>query len=234
MRGADLHINLNLCIARMKLLIIDDERELTDALSSRLRNMGYAVDTAYGGLEGVRLASVSRYDLIILDLNLPDMGGEAVCHELRKHSYVPPILMLSVVSDAFSKARLLDAGADDYLAKPFLFDELHARMRALVRRPGNVALDTLVAGDVVIDVISKSVRRGARHLELTAKEFAILEYLMRRVGCVVPKSELVEHIWNSRTNPLSQSAEMHLSNLRRKLGSPELIHTVRGIGYRVG
>jgi DNA-binding response OmpR family regulator len=217
----------------MKILLIDDDVDICAILKARLPEHGFVVEVAHTGKEGAAMARINHYDLIILDLNLPDMTGEEVIAEIRDTPHVTPILMFTVVSDTSSKVRLLNSGADDYLVKPFAFEELLARMRALLRRPGTFIPEILTIGNLTIDTGKQSVRRGKDDLKLTRKEFALLEYLVRQEGNVISKGELIERIWESQSDPFSDSFDTHLANLRRKLGEPALIHTVHGRGYRL-
>lgn len=215
----------------MKVLVIEDDVDMRDALTSRLPAHGFAVDGAADGTSGIGLARLNAYDLILLDLNLPDMPGESIVKAVHQSAETPPILMLSVVADSRMKARLLNAGADDYLEKPFSFDELVARMRALLRRPHRVTPAVLSVADLEFDTGTQRVVRANREVQLTRIELALLEYLLREAGTVVSKETLIEHVWNSATDPFSNSLEAHLSNLRKKLGEPPLINTVHGRGY---
>lgn len=215
----------------MRVLIVEDDPELAGFLKAHLPARGFVVDVAEDGASGVALVHGNEYDLVVLDLNLPDMPGEAVVREVQSGKHVPPILMLTVVGDAESKVRLLAAGADDYLVKPFSFDELVARMRALLRRPRERIPDVLSAGNLTLDADKQTVIRGAEPLALTMKEFTLLEFLLRQRGTIVPKSRLIEHAWDSSSDPFSNSLDTHMTNLRRKLGEPDLIRTVHGRGY---
>jgi len=217
----------------MKVLLIDDDVDICAALKARLPEHGFMVEVASTGGKGVSMARVNRYDLLIVDLNLPDMTGEEVIAEVHEMPHVPPILMFTVVSDTSSKVRLLNSGADDYFVKPFAFDELLARMRALLRRPKTVVPEVLSVGNLTLDAGKQSVRRGKDGLRLTRKEFGLLEYLMRERGNVISKGELIERVWESGSDPFSDSFDTHLANLRRKLGEPALIHTVHGRGYKL-
>lgn len=217
----------------MRVLVIDDDTHIREFLEAHLPPHGFAVDAAGNGVAGAALASRNGYDLILLDLNLPDLMGEEIVGRLRGRN-MPPILMLTVVSDTPSKIRVLNAGADDYLVKPFALDELVARMRALLRRSRSITPDILSVDDLELDANRRLVRRAGREVRLTPKEFALLEYLLRRAGNAVPRATLVEHAWDSSADALSGAVDTHLSNLRRKLGKPELIYTIRGKGYSIG
>lgn len=207
---------------------------MREMLQARIPSHGFAVDVAADGAAGIAQVRVSTYDVILLDLNLPDMPGEAVVKAIHASGRTAPILMLSVVADADMKARLLNAGADDYLEKPFSFDELIARMRALLRRPHRVTPTILTVGDLTLDTGTQALTRGGRQIHLTRIELALLEYLLREAGSVVTREMLIEHVWNSSADPFSNSFDAHLSNLRRKLGEPPLINTVHGRGYQIG
>lgn len=217
----------------MKVLIIDDDADICAALKAVLPTHGFDVEIAHTGREGVMMARINRYDVLIVDLNLPDMEGGVVIQEIKEGANPPPILMFTVVGDVGSKVRLLNSGADDYLVKPFAFEELLARMRALVRRPKTVVPEKLVVENLTLDISTQEVFRGEEILSLTHKEFALLECLMRRRGNVVSKGELIEHAWDSSADPFSDAFDTHLVNLRRKIGQPGLIHTVRGRGYKI-
>lgn len=215
----------------MKVLVIEDNAEMREFLRDHLPERDFIVDTAETGAVGLRLLCENEYDLLLLDLNLPDMTGESVIASLLGRQNVPPILMLTVTGDAESKVRLLSAGADDYLAKPFSFDELVARMHALLRRSRDLTPNVLSAGDLVLDVTKQTVTRDGTAVPLTCKEFNLLNHLMRNRGTVVSKGSLIEHAWNDHADPFSNSLDTHFANLRRKLGKPDLIRTVHGRGY---
>ncbi len=218
----------------MRVLIIEDDPDMAGFLDQHLPERGFVVDLAGTGGAGLLLAAQNQYDLIVLDLHLPDMSGEVVIEKIHARERIPPILMLTVMDNPETKTRLLWAGADDYLSKPFSFEELVARMRALLRRSSEVTPDTLQIGDLMLDIRMRTVTRGVTPVGLTAKEFLVLEYLMRNRGSVVSKDMLIEHIWNASVNPFSNAIEMHLVNLRKKLGTPVLIRTEHGRGYVIG
>ena len=217
----------------MRVLVVEDDPEIADFLKSHLPEEGFSVDLACTGASGISMLRGSEYDVVVLDLNLPDLPGERICEVARTLPRIPPLLILTVVTGAFEKARLLNSGADDYLVKPFSFEELIARMRALLRRSGIVVPDVLVTEDLSLDAARHTVSRGDTPLSLTRKEFALLEYLLRNKGTMVPKAVLVEHVWDGAADPFSSAIETHMANLRRKLGSPALVHTVHGRGYRI-
>jgi DNA-binding response OmpR family regulator len=221
----------------MRILVTEDERDLADALAKGLERQGYAVDVAYDGEESLRLAEVNDYDLLILDLNLPKVDGMEVCHRLRESGSSMGILMLTARSGLESRVNGLDIGADDYLVKPFHFPELLARVRAILRREGEHKKPILRIGDIVLD--PNTIRAAVRDTQvtLTAKEFGILEYLMRNVGRVVSQEELLEHVWSEDANMFTQSIKVHINNLRKKLdgaGGVALISTAKGKGYMIG
>lgn len=221
----------------MRILIVEDELDLANALARGLRQQGYAVDIAEGGERGWELGEIYDYDLLILDLNLPDMDGLEVCRRLRASRPNLLILMLTARDRLTDKVAGLDLGADDYLTKPFHFEELVARIRALLRRDMRVREPVLRVGDLKLDPASRTAWIGRHRLDLTRKEFGILEYLMRHPGEVVSQEDLIEHVWDKDVNLFSGSVRVHIYSLRRKLGDdakhPRYIETVVGGGYRL-
>lgn len=221
----------------MRVLIVEDESDFANALARGLRQQGYAVDIATTGEEGWAKGEVNEYDLVILDLNLPEMDGLEVCRRLRKNKPALLILMLTARDRLEDKVAGLDLGADDYLVKPFHFEELTARMRALLRRDLRVREPILRVGDLELDSASRTAWRGRRRLELTTKEFAILEYMMRHPGEIVSQEALIEHVWGEEVNLFTGSVRVHIHSLRRALGDdadhPRYIETVVGQGYRL-
>ncbi len=198
-----------------------------------LREAGFAVDSAATGDEGLRLALVQPYDVIVLDLMLPGLDGLGVLHELRAQGRATPVLVLSARDDVGDRVRGLDAGADDYLPKPFAFAELLARLRSLLRR-GTARPSAIEIADLHIDLIARKVRRGGRAIELTAKEFSLLEYLGRHAGEVVTRTMIAEHVWDMNFDSFSNVIDVYIRYLRRKIDEPfeaKLIHTRRGQGY---
>lgn len=221
----------------MRILVTEDEKDLADALAKGLGRQGYAVDVAYDGEESLRLAEVNDYDLLILDLNLPKVDGMEVCRKLRDSGSSMGILMLTARAGLDSRVNGLDMGADDYLVKPFHFPELLARIRAILRREGEQRKLILRVGDLVLDPNAHRVSFKDNLVTLTAKEFGILEYLMRNVGCVVSQEDLLEHVWSEDANLFTQSIKVHINNLRKKLdaaGGKDLISTIKGKGYMIG
>ncbi|HOV48948.1 MAG TPA: response regulator transcription factor [Anaerolineae bacterium] len=221
----------------MRILIIEDERDLANALARGLRQEGYAVDIATNGMEGLELGEIYEYDLVVLDLNLPKLDGLEVCQRFRSNKPELLILILTARSRLEDRVIGLDQGADDYLVKPFHFEELAARIRALLRRDLRVREPILEVGDLKLDPASRIAWQKKQRLSLTKKEFAILEYLMRHAGEVVSQEELIEHVWNEDVNLFTASVRVHVHSLRRKLGdspdSPHYIETITGSGYRL-
>jgi DNA-binding response OmpR family regulator len=220
----------------MRLLVVEDAERLARALKRGLEKEGYAVDTLGDGrLAQTRLRSRhDEYDLAVLDVMLPGVDGFAICRDLRERGVTVPVLMLTARDSTDDKVTGLDAGADDYLVKPFAFEELLARVRTLLRRPRQALPIALVAGDLVLDPGARVARRGARDLELTAKEFALLELLMRHRGEVLSRERILDHVWDDEYDASSNVVDVHLKNLRRKIdppGGPSLFRTVRGVGY---
>jgi len=220
----------------MRILVVDDDRRLCAVIKRGLLEEGYAVDLAYDGEEGEYLAEVSPYDLIILDIMLPNKDGIEVCRELRARKVNTPILMLTARDSVEDRVRGLDTGADDYLVKPFAFSELLARVRALLRREGASKSPELQVGDLALNTLTRHVWRGQRLVELTTKEYVILEYFMRHPGVVVTRTMIEEHAWDYDFDSLSNLVDVYIRRLRRKIdtgGEDSLIQTVRGAGYRL-
>lgn len=218
----------------MRILIVEDEKDLASAIAKGLRKKGYAADIVYDGEEALFMTDVNDYDLVILDLNLPKVDGIEVCRNIRASGSPTGILMLTARSGLDDRIKGLDYGADDYLVKPFHFPELLARVRAILRRKGEHRDTILRCGDLVIDPnILKGYFRDSE-INLTLKEFSILEYLMRNVGRIVSQEELFEHVWSEDANMLTQSIKVHINNIRKKLNAvdaKDIISTVRGRGY---
>lgn len=220
----------------MRILVVDDQKDIRDILRSGLEEECYVVDTAEDGTTALSMAKTNTYDLIILDYVLPKMDGRQVCETLRSMERATPILMLSVKTEPLTKAEALDSGADDFLSKPFSFDELKARMRALLRRPAEVASDEMTLDDLRVDVRAHSVTRAGKNIYLTRKEFMLLVYLMRHKGQVVSRAMLLEHVWDTSVDPFSNTIESHILCLRKKIDKPfgrPLIHTIPGMGYKM-
>jgi DNA-binding response OmpR family regulator len=216
----------------MRLLIVEDERRLARSLANGLTAEGFAVDVACDGTEGLHLATESDYDLIILDIMLPGMNGYRLCAALRAAGHETPVLMLTAKDGEYDEAEGLDTGADDYLTKPFSYVVLLARVRALLRRRTRGARTVLRLGALSVDPGTHRVSVGESDVEVTAKEFAVLEHLAVRAGDVVSKAEILEHVWDFAYEGDANIVEVYVSALRRKLGSG-WIATVRGAGYRL-
>jgi two-component system, OmpR family, copper resistance phosphate regulon response regulator CusR len=218
----------------MRILLVEDEPDASQMLAKGLREQSYAVDVAPDGEAAVYQACVNDYDLVILDVMLPLKDGFEVCRELRAEGLTFPILMLTARDAPPDRVVGLDMGADDYLTKPFDFHELLARLRALLRRGPALRPETVEVADLSIDMRARRVRRGARQIELTAKEYALLEYLARRAGEVVSRAEIAEHVWEENFDPFSNLIEVYVQRLRRKIDeghTPKLLRTRRGEGY---
>ena len=221
----------------MRLLLVEDDVSLSAVVERGLREDGYAVDTAATVLDARFQLEVNDYDLVVLDLGLPDGSGLDLCREIRAGGRNLPVLMLTARDGLSDKVSGLDAGADDYLTKPFDYPELTARIRAMLRRPAEAHQPILEVGDVRLDPASRVAWRGAITVPLTAREFALLEFLLRHPGEVVTREQLLEHVWDANYDGLSNVVDVHIANLRRKLASPEgpdPLTTVRGAGYRIG
>ena len=220
----------------MRILVVDDDRRLCAIIKRGLLEEAYAVDLAYDGEEGEYLAEVNPYDLIILDIMLPNKDGIEVCQELRAKKINTPILMLTAKDTVEDRVRGLDTGADDYLVKPFAFSELLARVRALLRREGMSKSPELRVGDLTLNTLTRQVWRGQRPIELTTKEYVILEYFMRHPNVVVTRTMIEEHAWDYDFDSLSNLVDVYIRRLRRRIdneGEDSLIQTVRGAGYRL-
>ena len=218
----------------MRILIVEDDKKVASFLERGLREDGYAVDVAYEGTEGALRAHVHDYDLLILDVMLPGKNGYEIVHDLRKEEKAVPILLLTAMDSTEDVVRGLDAGADDYLTKPFSFDELLARVRALLRRGGSARSERLIYHDLELDRIQHQVSRGGAQLDLTPKEFQLLEYFLLHPEETVRRTELLEKVWDLRFDPMSNVVDVHVGKLRHKLkraGAGQLIHTIRGVGY---
>ena len=220
----------------MRILIVEDEKEISEFLKFSLEAEFLSVDVAEDGEKGSFMGRTTDYDLIILDNVLPKKAGIEICKEIRASGKNMPIIMLSVKSDTATKVELLNAGADDYLIKPFSLEELLARIRALLRRPKKIESELLEADDLALDTKGCSVRRGKKDIYLTRKEFMLLEYLVRNKGIVLSRGMILEHVWDMDADPFSNTIESHILSLRRKVdtaGKRKLIQTVPGRGYKI-
>jgi DNA-binding response OmpR family regulator len=220
----------------MRILLVEDDRKAARILAKGLEEEGFVVDVAASGEEGDDFAATNDYDLIVLDWLLPGTPGIVVCGRLRRRRLETPILMLTARDAVSDRVAGLDAGADDYLTKPFAFAELLARVRALLRRAEGVRAPVLEVSDLRLDPVGHRVSRGGEPVELTVKEYAILEYLMRHAGRVVTRTELGEHVWREEHDNLTNLVDVHVSHLRKKIDTGRgvaLIQTVRGRGFRL-
>ena len=218
----------------MRVLLAEDEPRVARFVARGLRENAYAVDVAANGDDALYQAAINQYDAIILDVMLPRRDGFAVCRELRANGNAVPVLMLTARDAVEDRIAGLDCGADDYLTKPFAFGELLARLRALLRRRGEVRPARLRLADLELDTEAQRARRGGREIVLTAKEYALLEFLAREQGRVVGRAEIAEHVWDESFDPFSNLIEVYINRLRRKIDegcAVPLIHTRRGAGY---
>ena len=221
----------------MRVLVVEDERKISTYLKRGLEEQGYAVDTAFTGREALDYAETAPYDMIILDILLPEMDGLTVCRELRKRDNRTPILMLTARDGVDDRVNGLDAGADDYLVKPFALKELLARLRAMSRRTTEQPKNPLLQiADLALDTLTRRVKRGGKIIELTSKEYAVLECLLREPDRVLSRTQIAEHVWNYDVYNQSNVVDVYIKNLRRKIDDGfeiKLIHTIRGAGYRL-
>jgi len=220
----------------MRLLIVEDEVEILNFLKKSLESECYVVDIAKDGERGSYLARTNEYDLIILDNIMPKKTGLEVCEDIRRDGKNTPILILSVKSEITTKVDLFNAGADDYLTKPFSVDELLARIKALLRRPKQIESEVLQTNDLILDVSKHEVTRGGQEINLTRKEFMLLKYMMKNQGTVLSRSMIMEHVWDMSVDPFSNTIESHIVSLRKKVdlpGKKKLIRTVAGRGYKI-
>ena len=220
----------------MRILVVEDEEKISSFLKKSLEAECFAVDTVSDGKEGFELAQINTYDVLILDNTLPRKSGIAICSDLRLHGKTMPVLILSANSDTRTKVDALNAGADDYLTKPFSFEELLARVHALLRRPAEITDDVLCIGNVTLDTKRHIVTRAEEDITLTRKEYMLLQYLMQNEGAVLSRGMIMEHVWDMNADPFSNTIESHILSLRKKLNCisrDDLIHTVPGRGYKI-
>lgn len=218
----------------MKILVVEDSKKVASFIEKGLREEGYAVDVAYDGVDGAFKASVYDYDLLVLDIMLPGKTGLEVVRDLRSKGENVPVLLLTARDSTDNVVEGLDAGGDDYLTKPFAFDELLARVRALVRRGGSDRTERLVYGDVELDRLQHIARRAGARLRLTPKEYQLLEFFLLHPEEVVRRTTLLEKVWDLHFDPMSNVVDVHVANLRQKLRGDDrssLVHTIRGVGY---
>jgi len=218
----------------MRILLVEDDIRMANVIAKGLREQSYAVDVAPDGDAGLYQTSINDYDVIVLDVLLPGRDGYEVCRELRARGNATPVLMLTARAAVDDRITGFDAGADDYLTKPFSFRELLARIRALLRRDSQVRPDILEIEDLIVDSASHRVSRAAHDVQLTAKEYALLEYLARRAGHLVSRAEIAAHVWDDSFDPFSNAIEVYMNRLRKKIDGNhpvKLLHTRRGEGY---
>ena len=220
----------------MRIFIIEDQEKLAKSIQKGLENLGYAVDIVFDGGAGLRriLATPNHFDLIILDIMLPDLDGMSLCKKIRSEHIMTPVLMLTAKDTLDNKIDGLDAGADDYLIKPFEFDELTARARALLRRPRQ-ALETELSGaGITLDTIKHKAEKNGKEIKLTLKEFSILELLLRNKNQALSRDKIIAHVWNYNYDTFSNIVDVHIKNLRKKLQnkSENIFETIHGVGYR--
>ncbi|MEJ7703011.1 MAG: response regulator transcription factor [Geodermatophilaceae bacterium] len=217
----------------MRVLLVEDEKQLADTLARGLRREGMAVDVAYDGVEGHEKWTYTNYDVVVLDRDLPGMSGDEVMRQLAGSGTLTRVLMLTASGSVRDRVNGLSLGADDYLSKPFAFAELVARIRALGRRATPAAPPVLAAGDLVLDPAKRVVRRANTPIDLTRKEFGVLEMLLRAKGGVVSSEELLEKVWDEHADPFTTTVRVTIMTMRRKLGEPAIVDTVVGSGYRI-
>jgi len=223
----------------MRILVVEDEMRIANAVKKGLKQEHYAVDLAYTGTQGLDLATSETYDLILLDVMLPELDGVALCKSLREQQNHTPILMLTARDQIQDKIRGLDAGADDYLTKPFSFEELLARIRALLRRPTQMMHDVLTVDDLTLNANDFSVKRADKTIKLSNKEYSLLDFLMRHPHQIMSKDMIINHVWDYDAEILPNTVEVTIRNLRKKIDEPfsdqpSMIQTIRGYGYRLG
>lgn len=222
----------------MRILVIEDEHKIAASIKKGLEQESFAVDTAFDGTSGFDLASTEEYDCIILDRMLPEMDGIEICKKLRSNKIHTPVLMLTAKGQLHDRVEGLDSGADDYLLKPFAFEELLARIRALVRRPKETLSSAYVVGELVLNTKTHEVSRSGKEIRLSSKEFALLSYLMRHKGQILTKDQIMHHVWDYQSDILPNTIEVYMGYLRNKIDKPfagkPLIQTLRGFGYKIG
>lgn len=221
----------------MRILVVEDEHKIAASIKKGLEQESFAVDLAFSGNEGYDLAASENYDLIILDVMLPEISGIEICKKLRVENIHTPILMLTARGQLSDKVEGLNSGADDYLTKPFAFEELLARIKALSRRPKNSTGSIYKVNDLTLNTLNYEVKRSDKKINLSQKEFALLEYLMRNSNTVVSKDQIIEHVWDYDADVLPNTVEVFVGYLRNKVDKgfdKQLIQTVRGFGYKIG
>jgi heavy metal response regulator len=220
----------------MRILVVEDEKKVASFIKKGLEEENYAVDIAYDGEEGLVLAKINEYDLVLLDIMLPKLDGMEVLRQIRGNGSGVPILMLTAKDAVEDIVSGLDSGSDDYLTKPFSFAELLARVRALLRRKTKEKTDLLTIGDLILSTSTHRVKRGGKEIELTAKEYALLEYLMRNPNRILTRTLITEHVWDYHFDPSTNVIDVYVNYLRKKIDQgfeKKLIHTIRGSGYMI-
>ena len=221
----------------MRILVVEDEHRIANTIKKGLEQEKYAVDVSYDGEEGYDLASSENYDLLILDLMLPKMDGMEICKQIRQSNNNVSILILTAKSQLEDKVDGLNSGADDYLTKPFAFEELLARIRALTRRPKNILDTSLKVEDLILNTVSYEIKRAEKLIKLSSKEYTLLEVLMRHPNQILTKEQIINQVWDYEADVLPNTVEVYIRNLRNKIDKPfstSLIHTIRGFGYKIG
>jgi two-component system copper resistance phosphate regulon response regulator CusR len=224
-------------IFAMRVLLVEDDSRIAHFVAKGLREQSYAVDVATTGHAALYQAEINSYDVLVLDVMIPEPNGFNVCRELRKSGHRIPILMLTARDAVEDRIEGLDCGADDYLTKPFEFRELLARLRALLRRPSRLEPSMLTVDDLIVDTVGQIVSRAGKPVPMTAKEYALVEFLARNAGRVVGRAEIAEHVWDEEFDPFSNLIEVYINRLRRKIdghGEKPLLQTRRGAGYVLG
>ncbi len=219
----------------MRVLVVEDEKKIAGFVKMALEEQGFSVDCVHDGDEGYALARHERFDVVILDIMLPGRDGLSILRQLREQKNPVPVILLTARSELDERLEGLNVGADDYVTKPFYVEELVARVHAVTRRVSGQALSVLQADDLMVDLLTREVRRGERRIELTPREFELLEYLMRSPGRLYPRTQILEHVWGYDFDPSSNLVDVYVRRVRRKVESgdgPPLIETVRGVGYR--
>ena len=220
----------------MKILIVEDEHLIATSIKKGLEQEHYTVDIAFDGIEGYDLAASNEYDIILLDLMLPGLDGLSICQKLRTENIHTPILMLTAKSQLDDKVKGFNVGADDYLTKPFAFEELLARIRALSRRPQQTTGKILTVADLSIDTTNYQIKRGTKEIRLSSKEYSLLECLVRHAGQILNKDQIIQYVWSYESDILPNTVEVYIRNLRQKIDQPfkkKLIQTIRGFGYKI-
>ncbi len=219
----------------MRVLMVEDELDIAGFMLKALKAEGYSIDHATTGKQAIFWAKTNDYDMVLLDVQLPDMLGYDICAAIRQAKPTIPIVMTTVRSELPDKLEAFEKGADDYLVKPFMLEELFARMNAILRRPQTAPQDVLQVGDITLDNRKHTVSRGSQAVELRVKEFALLEYMMRNPDAVLTRGTLLEHVWDMNIDPFTNTVDVHIRALRKKLNDPKgrLIQTVHGRGYKI-